>query len=768
MEEFNLSKINIYSIDELAEYILNGSTTKEQLYKNGLFRPNRPLLDKALESRDDNDWALSSNEASIASIEAYLDLYNREKPFYVGRHVEEATELLQRLINETSFVDEPLSEPEKPNPDKEDNSIEISSIIASLANHANLEELAKTDNGSWLNATAKNTIHSYEEYLRVYRNNPWGYIGKHIDEAKRKILQIQERSDWNQATITNTRVAYQSYVAKYESARHLLSSHHIEEAKLLPVKPKPLPILKWTKKILVFLCLCFFAYLCVWAYKTFTKSTEPHYLTQEETSQLIQQKQDSLTIEIFDGFYLVPAKKGQGQDVDFISPETNETIGNTDKGPTTKDEVIADYLNSLNGKYNVVNTNGDILSLPDAGNGIDSLCLKNAPFIEYLDNNGLRRVVALLKDDVYYYLGECGSHDGFRQYILANKKGKSGLVDVNGTILKDFFNEKITLAANGYYVKNGSTNQFYNFAGNAIDIENNTVSSSSSKSNAIIVNRNNGNQKDYFKDNNGRIIASFDDIGYSYENGYYKVKGANGKYGIYNTNSRSLTVPTIYDDVSIYGYKTNLFPAKKDGKWGYVRAGGAIAIPFKFNEAFSFGVESQLAAVKDEHGKCGYIDMSGNFKIPAQYYSGGTMSSEGARVMKSSTEYGYITKSGSLLASWYPYMGTKFVLDRIFVRNNDKLGGFVNKQNQLVIPYIFDSKSEPMFDENSHLAKILYNGIQWYINTNGAFCYPASSDLKPSDQNIPEQISIAKERAETEARERENKNAKRNDRKSKF
>ena len=48
MEEFNLSKINIYSIDELVEYILSGSTTKEQLYKNGLFRPNRPLLEKAL------------------------------------------------------------------------------------------------------------------------------------------------------------------------------------------------------------------------------------------------------------------------------------------------------------------------------------------------------------------------------------------------------------------------------------------------------------------------------------------------------------------------------------------------------------------------------------------------------------------------------------------------------------------------------------------------------------------------------------------------
>ena len=138
-------------------------------------------------------------------------------------------------------------------------------------------------------------------------------------------------------------------------------------------------------------------------------------------------------------------------------------------GPTSKEEVLANYVSTLNGKFNIANKDGVILDIPEAENGIDSVCLKNAPFLEYIDNYGLRRVVVLLKDDVYFYLGECGSHDGFRQYILANKNGKYGLVDENGTILKDFFNERITLASKGYYVKNGRTNQFYNFAGNAID-----------------------------------------------------------------------------------------------------------------------------------------------------------------------------------------------------------------------------------------------------------------------------------------------------------
>ena len=185
----------------------------------------------------------------------------------------------------------------------------------------------------------------------------------------------------------------------------------------------------------------------------------------------------------------------------------------------------------------------------------------------------------------------------------------------------------------------------------------------------------------------------------------------------------------------------------------------------EFNEAYSFDTDSKLAAVKDENGKCGYIDFDGNFKIPAQYYSGGTMSSDGARVMRSSTEYGYITKSGNLIASWYPYMSQKFVLDRIFVRNSNQLGGFINRQNKLVIPYMFDAKSEPVFNENSHLAKVMYNGIEWYINTNGAFCYPASSNMKPSDQNIQAQIVSAKEKAEREKTEGENRGKSKDDRK---
>lgn len=767
MEEFSLSKINIYSIDELVEYILSGSTTKEQLYKNGLFRPNRPLLEKALEVREEEDWHNAKNTGTPDAISDYLNQYDKDEPYYRGKHVDEAKTINIAPITEddiTVKIDEPIIVSEIEN---EDNKSELSSLLSLLICFSNKRELSLSDNESWLKATSKNTIHSYEEYLRIYKNNSWGYVGKHSEEAKQKILQLQEATDWLQTTLAKTKTAYNKYISKYEPIKHLLTSNHIDDAKKWLTSQNPTPWSKFVKSTVMFVSLCVVICLCLLVCKYFTKPDEPKPLSLDEIAEIIKEKQDSLKIDLFDGFYLTPAIIDQGVQDMAICSVIDSDINSSDSepsDPTTKEEVLANYVSTLNGKFNIANKDGVILELPEAPNGVDSICLKNAPFIEYYDNNGLRRVVALFKDEVYYYLGECGSHDGFRQYILANKNGKYGLVDENGTILKDFFNEKITLASKGYYVKNGSTNQFYNFAGNAID---NTapLSTSSANSNIINVERNYG-KKDFFKDNSGRIIASFDDISYSYESGYYKVKGSNGKYGIYNTSNKNLTVPTIYDEISIYGYKTNLFPAKKDGKWGYVKSGGTVAIPFKFNEAYSFGADSKLAAVKDENGKCGYIDMEGNFKIPAQYYSGGTMSSDGARVMKSSSEYGYINKSGNLIASWYPYMSQKFVLDRIFVRNSNQLGGFVNRQNKLVIPYMFDAKSEPVFNEISHLAKVMYNGVEWYINTNGAFCYPASSNLKPSEQNIQAQIVAAREDTEREKAERESRKKNNNDRKS--
>lgn len=429
-----------------------------------------------------------------------------------------------------------------------------------------------------------------------------------------------------------------------------------------------------------------------------------------ELPQAAEEMGDSLRADLFGGFYLQPAQEsGDG--------------------------------NAAAGRLAVYNAKGEKMELPGAPLGLDSLCLANAPLIEYIDNGGLRRAVALFAGDVYYYLGECGSYDGTRQYALANRKGKCGLADANGTVVRDFANDKIAMAPGGYSVVNGGVKQMYDFDGNAIAEKAQGKSKAASDDEVEAV-RKSPSGKPYFKEKNGRIVARFDYIDNSYFKGNVKVRD-NGKYGVYNTRQRRLVLPTVYDDVSIYGADLNMYPVMKNGKWGYAKAGGEVAIPCKFSEVHSFGMGSEMAMVRADNGKCGYIDLNGRFVIQPKYHSGRTMQQEGTVVMNSPMEYGYITKAGDLVAGWYTYMGNKFVIDRIFVRNKDNLAGFIDRSNHLVIPCIFDG-TEPVFDAVTRLAKISYNGVEWYINENGAFCYPASARLKPSEQNIQEQISKAR------------------------
>lgn len=695
MEAFNLSKINTYSIEELTEFILNGSTTKKYLYEKGLYKPKRPLLEKALETQDNEDWTRAKEETTIEAVKQYLDRYDKSAPYYRGRHVKEAAKLMTEITD--------------------------GRYGRMYATHTKVQNI--------------------------------GFVND-ISTEQMKGSEIESTTD------TST----------------------------------PIPIIKrkWFKITAGTVSLCIIALIAVVIYKAITKPSDPQPLSSEEIARIIQQKQDSLKMELFDGFHLSPAQTTKD------AQRPNKIDEKEPIGPTSRQEVVAAYVASLNGKYNVVNKDGNILKLPEAEEGIDSLCLNNAPFIEYIDNNGLRRVVALFDDDVYYYLGECGEHVGFRQFILCNKNGKSGVVDVNGDVWQKFLYDKITLASGGYYVKNGSASQFYNFVGNAVDEKSPSTSSSNDNELSVVYSWSSPTHKDAFKDKSGNIVASFEDISSTNLKGFYRVKVANGKqgiydterrkmaipavykeintwaqngnfivkdskdrYGIYNANTRQIVVPVQFEDISFTGSDVDLYPAKSNGKWGYVQPGGIAKIDFIFEDAASFNPKTSLAAAK-KNGKWGYIDLSGKYKIEPTFYSANTMTPDGALVMKSSGEYGFINKYGTPITSWYPYMGSKFVLDRIFVRNEEKLGGFINRQNQLVIPYMFDSKYNPVFNGDTHLAIVSYKGIEWYINTNGAFCYPASSELKPSDQNIQQQISAAKKKAEEETAKKEEKLRKNN------
>ncbi|MCM1142734.1 MAG: WG repeat-containing protein [Muribaculum sp.] len=862
----NLKETTEDGINDLVNDVIGGIVSLDHAFTEIKYKPLQKKISKALELRDDEDWVKASTENSVESYSNYLSSYNRERPWYIGRHVADAKSILSELSKSIEDIDEDAWEIASTADTKESYQSYLSTYDKSapdyIGKHVNDAQsalntiaLKEQDEDDWQDALTQNSEDGYNAYLSKYNNVDEDYVGLHVSDAlnaidslqkdkrdkeqadreisecksawktvrsintiqayqdfvnkygsssydevqplvvqaKNQILSIQDDEDWKLALKTNTQKGYDRYIAKYEPLKSEYQGKYLDKAKSwIPGKPNP-RIKHIVSACIVVSLIGVFLYFMFW----WKPGRKP--LSEEEINTILVQYTDSLKQDLFDGFYLSPISKADIAEASLsrVYEESNALEESLESGLYSREDVIKKFMLD-NGKFIVKNRNGETIKLPEANNGIDSICVKDSPFFEYIDNNGLRRVVALYKDGIYYYMGECGTHDGIRQFILANEIGEYGLVDIKKAELKHFEHEKIAISSsgNGFFIKNGNTTQNYNFAGNAIEP---SVSVSVSKTNSVIALENFYDSKTGawgykttsgtivvkptfkscshrietdghgtvtyksgkkgFIDSKGNVYGSFDYIDNYYSDNCVKVKN-NGFYGIYNRNSKKMVLPTIYEDVSIYGSSTNMFPAKKNGKWGYVQNGGNEIIGFKFAEAYSFSPTTKLAVVKNDDGKCGYIDMTGNYKIQPQYYSAGTMSPDGARVMMSSNEYGFINLTGSLIASWYPYMDTKFVLNRIMVQNQNNLRGFVDRHNNLVIPYIFDSDKSYTFDEKTHLCKVSYNGVEWFINTNGAFAFPVNG--KPTDQNISLQIQKAMEEAERKLKEKEETENKRN------
>lgn len=242
---------------------------------------------------------------------------------------------------------------------------------------------------------------------------------------------------------------------------------------------------------------------------------------------------------------------------------------------------------------------------------------------------------------------------------------------------------------------------------------------------------------------------------------YIKVTTSDGKEGLFDINGNRI-LDDIYEAVAYFSINQGLIPCKYNGYWGYMTTSGSKAIDFKYKIADKFSTFG-LAAVKDSAAdKYGYIDKSGKYVINPSFYSAGPISEDGAEIGNSDGLKARIDKNGNILTQYYKAIGQQFICDRIWVIA-DSLYGFSDNTRRLVIPCMFDNTSKNQaapilslhFDGFTHLCKVYYNGVDWYINTNGAFCYPASPDLKPTDQNIQAQILSAKEKAEREKAERE-------------
>lgn len=206
---YNPDNIDDYSKKQLAKLIFTGVISRQQVDEDGLFRPNRKLLDEELErmAQEDRDWTKVTQENTSEAYQRYLALYNPKvtedsvldgwkETVYIGRHVDDAKRL-------KALADE-----------KERDSVNI-----------------QNDNEDWASASDINTIESYSTYIRKYDVQPPQYRGQYVDEAKLRSNKLTDEKDWAQASKTATKKAYSAYLSVYDKAAPNYIGAHVSEAK---------------------------------------------------------------------------------------------------------------------------------------------------------------------------------------------------------------------------------------------------------------------------------------------------------------------------------------------------------------------------------------------------------------------------------------------------------------------------------------------------------------------------------------------------------
>lgn len=174
---------------------------------------------------------------------------------------------------------------------------------------------------------------------------------------------------------------------------------------------------------------------------------------------------------------------------------------------------------------------------------------------------------------------------------------------------------------------------------------------------------------------NGKIIIEpiYDEISGYFINGFMRVRN-NGKAGIVNENGK-VVIPIEYDNV--LDYKNGMFTAEKSNKWGIIDIENKIIIPFEYRRIRHF--QNDLALITNKG--TGYINKEKEIVIEPQ-------------------------NSFNLSGDFY---------NGLALVKKDNNYGFINKENKIIIPIIYDN-ALPFKDKKTIVLK---DRICFFINQKG-------------------------------------------------
>lgn len=200
---------------------------------------------------------------------------------------------------------------------------------------------------------------------------------------------------------------------------------------------------------------------------------------------------------------------------------------------------------------------------------------------------------------------------------------------------------------------------------------------------------------------------------------YYAIANKDDKMAILKIDLTSGTRNLITDfEYNVDGIKpdveNNSICLIKDGLYGYIDSDGNEVIPFNYEHAYDFDLDSGLARVK-QNGKYGFIDISGNIIIPCNYENCDRTFYEGLCKIFQNDKAGLINSKGKIiLPCEYDDLGfpRKYGKETYIVAKKEDKRYVYNSKGKVLFKYPFDEVTFQM--DNLMIAK---NDGLWGIIT---------------------------------------------------
>ena len=150
-----------------------------------------------------------------------------------------------------------------------------------------------------------------------------------------------------------------------------------------------------------------------------------------------------------------------------------------------------------------------------------------------------------------------------------------------------------------------------------------------------------------------------------FKKGYAKIK-IKDKFGIIDSTGKRF-LPAVFEDVGEYAEQ--LIAVKKRGLWGFCDHEARLKIPYRYEYAWGFGVDTLSKVRKDD--KMGYINRKGNEEIYVVYDEISEFKTKRAKVMRDGL-YGLIDSKNNLVVP-IQYEELEYKEQLLLARKNDKM-----------------------------------------------------------------------------------------------